>query len=205
MKRGVSGKSTDKIVAFDDQTSTFIIPAGSGFEVVFCPGGRSTNILATEKNLLSSLSNTGHTKRDVLDSGILDVAPPDFSHIPLVKLGNVTLQDQASYQAHKEPKEPISKAADDTENVEGETLYDASMLYMWSQRHRWAGDGKLTDPDLDQVQKRHVHRHTRHGASWKLGVQSGAGRHFVRQERMRSGFYLGLGMLVGFVAAWSTW
>ncbi|KAF2143421.1 uncharacterized protein K452DRAFT_247970 [Aplosporella prunicola CBS 121167] len=31
--------------AFDDQTSTFIIPAGAGFEVVFCPSGRSTNIL----------------------------------------------------------------------------------------------------------------------------------------------------------------
>lgn len=33
--------------AYDDQTSTFIIPAGAGFEVVFCPGGLSTNILAT--------------------------------------------------------------------------------------------------------------------------------------------------------------
>ncbi|EON62137.1 hypothetical protein W97_01356 [Coniosporium apollinis CBS 100218] len=46
--------------AFDDQTSTFIIPAGSGFEVVFCPGGRSTNILASEADQLNQLANTGH-------------------------------------------------------------------------------------------------------------------------------------------------
>ncbi|KAF2431340.1 Osmotin, thaumatin-like protein, partial [Tothia fuscella] len=31
--------------AFDDQTSTFIIPSGAGFIIIFCPGGRSTNIL----------------------------------------------------------------------------------------------------------------------------------------------------------------
>lgn len=34
--------------AYDDQTSTFIIPEGGGFEIIFCPGGRSTNILATK-------------------------------------------------------------------------------------------------------------------------------------------------------------
>ena len=33
--------------AYDDQDSTFIIPKGPGFSVVFCPGGRSTEILAT--------------------------------------------------------------------------------------------------------------------------------------------------------------
>jgi len=43
--------------AFDDQTSTFIVPAGAGFEVVFCPGARSTNILATEKEQLDQLKN----------------------------------------------------------------------------------------------------------------------------------------------------
>lgn len=46
--------------AFDDQTSTFIIPAGAGFEVVFCPGGRSTTILNSESDQLSQLQNTGH-------------------------------------------------------------------------------------------------------------------------------------------------
>jgi len=33
--------------AFDDQKSTFIIPAGVGFVVTFCPSGQSTNIIAT--------------------------------------------------------------------------------------------------------------------------------------------------------------
>lgn len=33
--------------AYDDQSSTFIVPEGAGFQVIFCPGGRSTNILAT--------------------------------------------------------------------------------------------------------------------------------------------------------------
>ncbi|PGH28229.1 hypothetical protein AJ80_00120 [Polytolypa hystricis UAMH7299] len=31
--------------AYDDETSTFAIPSGSGFEVVFCPMGRSSDIL----------------------------------------------------------------------------------------------------------------------------------------------------------------
>merc|ERR1711881_378852 len=33
--------------AYDDVYSTFTAPTGSGFEVIFCPGGRSTNILRT--------------------------------------------------------------------------------------------------------------------------------------------------------------
>lgn len=36
--------------AFDDDKSTFAVPMGSGFEIVFCPGGRSTTILKTLKN-----------------------------------------------------------------------------------------------------------------------------------------------------------
>ena len=34
--------------AYDDQDSTFIVPQGGGFQVIFCPGGRSTNIIATK-------------------------------------------------------------------------------------------------------------------------------------------------------------
>ncbi|OCL06037.1 Osmotin, thaumatin-like protein [Glonium stellatum] len=45
--------------AFDDQTSTFIIPAGAGFQVIFCPGARSTNILATESQQLHQLAQGG--------------------------------------------------------------------------------------------------------------------------------------------------
>jgi hypothetical protein len=45
--------------AFDDQTSTFIIPSGGGWEVTFCPEGRSTNILATFGKQLLELASTG--------------------------------------------------------------------------------------------------------------------------------------------------
>lgn len=33
--------------AYDDQDSTFIVPSGDSFQVIFCPGGRSTNIIAS--------------------------------------------------------------------------------------------------------------------------------------------------------------
>ncbi|KAK5446744.1 hypothetical protein LTS15_009677 [Exophiala xenobiotica] len=52
--------------AYDDQTSTFIIPQGGGFEVVFCPAGRSTNILATFGDQLRQLAQTGHATRDIV-------------------------------------------------------------------------------------------------------------------------------------------
>ncbi|EXJ95089.1 hypothetical protein A1O1_00207 [Capronia coronata CBS 617.96] len=52
--------------AYDDQTSTFIIPQGSGFEVVFCPTGRSSNILAVFGDQLRQLAQTGHVTRDIV-------------------------------------------------------------------------------------------------------------------------------------------
>lgn len=52
--------------AYDDQTSTFIIPQGGGFEIVFCPAGRSTNILATFGDQLRQLAQTGHASRDIV-------------------------------------------------------------------------------------------------------------------------------------------
>ncbi|KAF2160944.1 hypothetical protein M409DRAFT_70031 [Zasmidium cellare ATCC 36951] len=33
----------------DDQSSTFIVPKGAEYQVIFCPGGRSTNIIASNK------------------------------------------------------------------------------------------------------------------------------------------------------------
>lgn len=45
--------------AFDDQTSTFIIPHGGGWQVTFCPGGRSTNILKTLGPQLFQLASAG--------------------------------------------------------------------------------------------------------------------------------------------------
>ncbi|KAG4434773.1 hypothetical protein IFR05_009734 [Cadophora sp. M221] len=52
--------------AFDDQTSTFIIPSGGGWEVSFCPPGRSTNILATFKDQLQALSQAGKMSKSIL-------------------------------------------------------------------------------------------------------------------------------------------
>ncbi|KAF2124868.1 Osmotin, thaumatin-like protein [Dothidotthia symphoricarpi CBS 119687] len=51
--------------AFDDQTSTFIIPSGAGFEVVFCPGARSTNILDTSMDEMLQLAQNGKVDHQV--------------------------------------------------------------------------------------------------------------------------------------------
>lgn len=53
--------------AYDDQSSTFIIPQGGGFEVVFCPSGRSSNILATFGDQMRQLAQTGQVTRDMRD------------------------------------------------------------------------------------------------------------------------------------------
>lgn len=52
--------------AFDDQTSTFIIPTGGGFVVAFCPHGRSTTILTTFGDQLRQLAQTGHATPSLL-------------------------------------------------------------------------------------------------------------------------------------------
>ena len=58
--------------AFDDQTSTFIIPDGGGWEVVFCPMGRSTNILATFKDQLGSIAG-GHSLTPEVRSAVTNI------------------------------------------------------------------------------------------------------------------------------------
>jgi Thaumatin family len=47
--------------AFDDQTSTFIIPAqpGAGFEIIFCPEGKSTTIIKTFGSQMDEIASTG--------------------------------------------------------------------------------------------------------------------------------------------------
>ena len=42
--------------AFDDMTSTFVIPSGGGWEVVFCPPGRSSNIQFTFRKQLQDIA-----------------------------------------------------------------------------------------------------------------------------------------------------
>lgn len=54
--------------AFDDQTSTFIIPSGGGFEVTFCPRGRSSNILKIYKQQLAQLSETGSVSESLVEA-----------------------------------------------------------------------------------------------------------------------------------------
>ncbi|KAK6587250.1 hypothetical protein PZA11_000540 [Diplocarpon coronariae] len=51
--------------AFDDQTSTFIIPSGGGWEIQFCPPGRSTNILATFKQQMQDLTQAGKMSKAI--------------------------------------------------------------------------------------------------------------------------------------------
>ncbi|KAH8654504.1 thaumatin family-domain-containing protein [Tricladium varicosporioides] len=52
---------------FDDVSSTFIIPTGGGFEVIFCPEGRSTNILKTFLQQLQDLSSKGGATKQILE------------------------------------------------------------------------------------------------------------------------------------------
>lgn len=56
--------------AFDDQTSTFIIPTGGGWQVIFCPEGRSTNILQVFGAELQDLASG----KDYHTDRILEVA-----------------------------------------------------------------------------------------------------------------------------------
>ncbi|KPI37415.1 Pathogenesis-related protein 5 [Cyphellophora attinorum] len=53
--------------AYDDKKSTFIVPEGGGYEVVFCPRGRSSNILATLGPEMQVVAQTGQVTRDVED------------------------------------------------------------------------------------------------------------------------------------------
>lgn len=53
--------------AYDDQSSTFIIPAGGGFEVAFCPRGTSTRILAELRWEINELARTGVISQRILD------------------------------------------------------------------------------------------------------------------------------------------
>ncbi|KAL9615184.1 MAG: hypothetical protein Q9167_000390 [Letrouitia subvulpina] len=61
--RGANGYA-----AFDDQTSTFIIPSGGGFEVVFCPPGRSSNILTTLASQRLELARNGLTQKVLMEA-----------------------------------------------------------------------------------------------------------------------------------------
>lgn len=62
---------------YDDQTSTFIVPSGGGYEVIFCPGGRSTNIIASKYVHLFATSYTNlHSSRTHVQSYIANKTGP---------------------------------------------------------------------------------------------------------------------------------
>ncbi|KAF7870463.1 hypothetical protein EAF04_004207 [Stromatinia cepivora] len=52
---------------FDDQTSTFIIPTGGGWEIVFCPEGRSTNILKVLGDEMRKIASAGKVTKDIIE------------------------------------------------------------------------------------------------------------------------------------------
>lgn len=53
--------------AFDDQTSTFIVPNGGGWQITFCPAGRSTNILRTLGPEMQKLASGAKILKAVLE------------------------------------------------------------------------------------------------------------------------------------------
>ncbi|KAF7954464.1 hypothetical protein EAE96_005585 [Botrytis aclada] len=55
---------------FDDQTSTFIVPTGGGWEIVFCPVGRSTNILKVLGDQMRKIASAGKVTKDIIETAM---------------------------------------------------------------------------------------------------------------------------------------
>lgn len=51
--------------AYDDLTSTFVVPEGGGFEVVFCPAGRSSNILGVFGHEMRQIAQLGLVTQEI--------------------------------------------------------------------------------------------------------------------------------------------
>ena len=73
--------------AYDDATSTFSLPPGGGWEVVFCPTGRSTTILRTFGPQLNQLNQAGHVTRQII---------ADAQNITLIKIMNEGMPSRQS-------------------------------------------------------------------------------------------------------------
>ncbi|WPH03380.1 thaumatin-like protein 1 [Acrodontium crateriforme] len=56
--------------AYDDQDSTFIVPTGGGFEIIFCPGGRSTTIIKSKGSSAISHGGSPSGSLQLLNDGI---------------------------------------------------------------------------------------------------------------------------------------
>jgi hypothetical protein len=120
----------DNSIAFDDQTSTFIIPSGAGFNIIFCPGGRSSNILTAEANNVTSASDgqisfggggNGNNADNVVARDCHDL--PANSHMGscepgyykkgaekegIVKLGELKKREEYDWSGVQASDEPIS-------------------------------------------------------------------------------------------------
>jgi hypothetical protein len=116
-------------LAFDDQTSTFIIPSGAGFNIIFCPGGRSSNILSAESHNVSSASDgevsfggsgNGDNADNVVARDCHDMpannhmgsCQPGFYELGaeeggLVRLDELRKRDEYDWTGVEEPDEPI--------------------------------------------------------------------------------------------------
>lgn len=73
--------------AYDDSTSTFGIPSGGGFEVVFCPTGRSTTILRTLGSQLNQLAQAGYVTAQI---------NADTQNVTLIRLKNAAASSAGS-------------------------------------------------------------------------------------------------------------
>ncbi|EUC29834.1 glycoside hydrolase family 2 protein [Bipolaris zeicola 26-R-13] len=110
--------------AFDDQSSTFIIPSGAGFEVVFCPGGRSTTILSTSKDEVQQLAQQGRVDKQatislmgtrtskVRRSAALTTYRLDWTMLAAAVITTTTI----TFNAHRLVEGWTFKQADDTED-----------------------------------------------------------------------------------------
>ncbi|KAJ3476512.1 hypothetical protein NLG97_g9107 [Lecanicillium saksenae] len=76
--------------AFDDRSSTFIVPKGGGWEVIMCPAGRSTDILRQLGAQMYELASGGK-----------------LSELSLRRLGNVTFVDAGKESAGEVLSSPL--------------------------------------------------------------------------------------------------
>ena len=60
------------IPAYDDKDSTFVVPTGGSYQVVFCPSGRSTAIIANSSAQAVAKSHGGLTSAANVES----ISPP---------------------------------------------------------------------------------------------------------------------------------
>ena len=124
--------------AYDDHKSTFTVPKGGGWEIIFCPVGRSTNILATFGDLASAVQSgaAGPIQFEDDDSTLepeepgSDTPASDTSHITASEVDNnalpPTLLDNASEGGDVPSPVPTIDTAPEASSMPVETDNDAT-------------------------------------------------------------------------------